>query len=114
VNFVYSTEADALYIELESPRPVARTAEVSSSCLVDLDEAGRPLGIELLAPATSYPSLLGVAVRRFRRQLGEQRIAQLAVYPYQSLTPQRPRRLASSAGRARVRTSARPEPVPSA
>lgn len=113
MNFVYSTEADALYIELETPRVVARTVEVSPSCLVDLDEAGRLLGIELLAPAVSYPSLVD-AVGRFQEQLGRQRIAQLAAYPYQSLTPQRPRRLASSAGRARVRTSARPQPVPSA
>ena len=113
MNFVYSTEADALYIELESPRVVARTAQVSPSCLVDLDEAGRPLGIELLVPATSYQSLVDV-VRRFQEQLGGQRIAQLAAYPYQSLTPQRPRRLASSAGRARVRTSAEPRLVASA
>lgn len=50
MNFVYSPDADALYIELKAERvgKVARTVEVSPSCLVDLDGEGRPLGVELL------------------------------------------------------------------
>jgi uncharacterized protein YuzE len=57
MNFVYSTAADALYIELEPARTVARTVEVSPRCLVDLDEADQPVGIELIHPSRSYVDL---------------------------------------------------------
>ena len=96
MNFVYSTDADALYIEVEAVRRVARTVEVSPSCLVDLDAEGRLLGIELLNPSTSYLSIAEV-VTRWR--LSREQVAQLLAYPYQSLTP---RREASSAARGRV------------
>jgi uncharacterized protein YuzE len=96
VNFVYSTDADALYIELEAIRRVARTVEVSPSCLVDLDTAGRLLGIELLNPSASYLSIAEVGTRW---TLSEEQLAQLLAYPYQSLTPHRE---ASSAARGRV------------
>ena len=96
MNFVYSTDADALYIELEAVRRVARTVEVSPSCLVDLDAEGQPLGIELLNPSTSYLSIAEVVTRW---TLSQERLAQLLAYPYQSLTP---RREASSAARGMV------------
>lgn len=97
MNFVYSTTADALYIELQPVRRVARTVEVSPSCLVDLDAAGQPLGIELLAPSVSYPSIAQVVTRWAFS--GEQ-ISQLLTYPYQSLTSRH--FSVSSAGRGRV------------
>lgn len=97
MNFIYSTEADALYIELESAKTVARTVEVSSGCLVDLDEAGHPLGIELIHPSRSYLALAKVvSIWPLDRQR-----AQLLAYPYQSLTPRR--RSASSAARGRMK-----------
>jgi uncharacterized protein YuzE len=83
VNFVYSTTGDALYIELQPVRRVARTVEVSPSCLVDLDAAGQPLGIELLAPSISYPSIAQVVTRW---AFSGQQVSQLLTYPYQSLT----------------------------
>ena len=97
MNFVYSTTGDALYIELQPVRRVARTVEVSPSCLVDLDSDGQPLGIELLAPSISYPSIAQVVTRWTFS--GEQ-IAQLLTYPYQSLTSRH--WSVSSAGRGRV------------
>jgi uncharacterized protein YuzE len=102
VNFVYSTTADALYIELEAQRVgrVARTVEVSPSCLVDLDAEGRPLGIELLNPATSYQSIAAVLTRW---ALSREQVGQILAYPYQSLTPRlTPRQSASSAAAGRV------------
>jgi len=104
MNFVYSTTADALYIELESPRRVARTVEVSPSCLVDLNESGQPIGIELLNPSTAYAAITDV-IRRWQGELEAQQIAQLLAYPYPALTPQRP--AASSAARVRVRVGDR-------
>jgi uncharacterized protein YuzE len=93
VNFVYSPDADALYIELRPVRRVARTVEVSPSCLVDLDAAGQPLGIELLAPSISFRSISAVLSRwEFSPELS----AQLRAYPYEHLTPHRA--LISAAG----------------
>jgi uncharacterized protein YuzE len=102
VNFVYSTDADALYIELEPVRRVARTIEISPSCLVDLDAAGRPLGIELLNPATSYLSIAEVVTRW---EFSREQTGQLLAYPYQSLTPHR--QSASSAASGRVEVESR-------
>jgi uncharacterized protein YuzE len=93
MNFVYSTDADALYIELRPVRRVARTVEVSPSCLVDLDAAGQPLGIELLSPSISFRSIAAVLTRwEFSPELS----AQLRAYPYEHLTPHRS--LVSAAG----------------
>jgi uncharacterized protein YuzE len=101
MNFTYSTEADALYIELESAKSVARTVEVSPSCLVDLDEAGRPLGIELIHPSRTYLALAKVV----NIWSLDQQSPQLLAYPYQSLTPRR--RSASTAARGRVEIDGR-------
>jgi uncharacterized protein YuzE len=101
MNFIYSTEADALYIELQSGEAVDRTVEVSPSCLVDLDEAGQPLGIELIHPSRSYLALAKVV----STWLLDRQSAQLLAYPYQSLTPRR--RSASSAARGRVEIDGR-------
>ena len=97
MNFVYSTTADALYIELQPVRRIARTVEVSPSCLVDLDSDGQPLGIELLAPSVSYQSITQVVTRW---PLSGEQVSQLLTYPYQSLTSRH--WLISSAGRGQV------------
>jgi uncharacterized protein YuzE len=96
MNFIYSTEADALYIELERAKTVVRAIEVSPSCLVNLDEAGHPLGIELIHPSRSYLALAKVlSIWPLDRQR-----AQLLAYPYQGLAPRR--RSVSSATRGQV------------
>lgn len=99
MNFVYSTEADALYIELQAARSVARTAEVSPSCLVDLDMADQPVGIELIHPARSYLAIAEVVTRW---ALNSEQTAQLLAYPYQSLTPSRRSASSTSSGRVEV------------
>jgi uncharacterized protein YuzE len=104
VNFVYSTEADALYIEFATPAAVDRTVEVSQGCLVDLDVAGQPVGVELIHPASSYLSLIEVVGGW---QLDRQQRLQLAAYPYQSLRP-RPR-AATSTGQASVHVGSQSE-----
>ena len=93
MNFIYSPDADALYVELQPVRRVARTVEISPSCLVDLDAEGQPLGIELLTPSISFRSITAVLSRwEFSPELR----AQLRAYPYQHLTPHRT--LVSAAG----------------
>ena len=86
MNFVYSPDADALYVEFQPVRRVARTVEISPSCLVDLDAAGQLLGIELLTPSISYESIAEVLNRwEFSPELRDQ----LRAYPYEHLTPHR-------------------------
>jgi uncharacterized protein YuzE len=99
VNFVYAADADALYIGLEPVRRVARTVEISPSCLVDLDAEGRPLGIELLNPASSYQSIAEVLARW---PLGREQMAALLAYPYQSLTPRLRSSSSTTSGRVEV------------
>jgi uncharacterized protein YuzE len=50
----YDTQADALYIELDN-RDVARTLEIDPGTLVDLDDAGNLLGIEVIHPQRQWP-----------------------------------------------------------
>ena len=46
MRLTYDLDAGALYIGL-SERDVARTRQVDDNTLVDLDAAGRPVGIEI-------------------------------------------------------------------
>jgi uncharacterized protein YuzE len=101
MNFIYSTEADALYIELQSVETVDRTIEMSPRCLVDLDEASNPVGIELIHPARSYLDVTEVVSKwGLERQMGE-----LLAYPYQSLSPRRSWVSSSSRGQVEVHGS---------
>lgn len=50
----YDLDADALYISVTGGK-VARTAEIDSGTLVDLDVAGRVVGIEVIAPQRAWP-----------------------------------------------------------
>jgi uncharacterized protein YuzE len=47
-------DADALYIQIARGQ-VARTEELDSWTLVDVDADGRPLGIEVIHPARTWP-----------------------------------------------------------
>jgi uncharacterized protein YuzE len=58
----FDIDADALYIELHS-RAVARTVQIDSGTLVDLDDAGQLLGIEVIHPQRSWP--LHAIIERF-------------------------------------------------
>ena len=52
--FSYDHDADALYIEM-SDSPVARTRQFDEGTIVDLDESGEVVGIEVLRPARDWP-----------------------------------------------------------
>ncbi len=43
----YDAEAEACYLEL-SRRPLARTVHLDDGVMVDVDEAGEPVGVEFL------------------------------------------------------------------
>jgi uncharacterized protein YuzE len=47
-------QADALYLRLAHGQ-VARTVELDSGTLVDVDAGGAPLGIEVLHPSREWP-----------------------------------------------------------
>ncbi|WP_067471559.1 DUF2283 domain-containing protein [Actinomadura hibisca] len=50
----YDFDANALYITL-SDAPTARTVEIDPETMVDLDAAGKPVGIEVIAPNVGWP-----------------------------------------------------------
>ena len=43
----YDAEAEACYLEV-SARPVARTVHLADGVMVDVDDAGEPVGVEFL------------------------------------------------------------------
>lgn len=62
ISQTYDVDADALYIELDN-RAVARTVQIDSGTLVDLDDAGHVLGIEVIHPQRRWP--LSAIIERF-------------------------------------------------
>jgi uncharacterized protein YuzE len=52
VTAEYDRDADALYIRL-SDHKVARTTEIDANRMLDLDEQGSAVGLEVLSPATN-------------------------------------------------------------
>ena len=46
MKFHYYPETDSLYIEL-SPRPGADAVEISPGVVIDYDENGRPVGLDI-------------------------------------------------------------------
>jgi uncharacterized protein YuzE len=44
----YDTDVDALYVPLRPETPVSRSAVVDANRVVDLDDAGEAVGIEVL------------------------------------------------------------------
>jgi uncharacterized protein YuzE len=55
VTFNYDEIADALEITVREDGIVARTAQLDEGTLVDLDERGVVLSIELIRPARQWP-----------------------------------------------------------
>lgn len=51
----YDHDADALYIRLLEGRSVARSEHIEAGTLVDLDEHGAVVGIEILQPGRPWP-----------------------------------------------------------
>ena len=50
----YDLDAGALYITM-TDRKVARTVEIDAGTLVDLDDTGSVVGIEVIAPQRAWP-----------------------------------------------------------
>lgn len=63
VSPTYDLEADAVYLRLAKGK-VARTIDLDDGTLVDLDKAGKPLGIEVISPARDWP--IDEFARRFK------------------------------------------------
>jgi len=68
----YDPQADALYLRLKKGR-VHETIEVSDGVLVDLDERGDPLGIEVLFVSRRYKTkdLASLSVRLLASKSGK-------------------------------------------
>ena len=54
MNFSYDYSADALYIELTGSI-VAQTHQIDAGTMVDVDNFGKVVGIEVLQPARDWP-----------------------------------------------------------
>jgi uncharacterized protein YuzE len=55
MTLTYDQEADALAIELVDGALVARTVQVDPGTLVDVDQDGVAIAIEVIHPARSWP-----------------------------------------------------------
>lgn len=53
--WTYDRDADALYITLDEGANVVRSIVVDSGTIVDVDERGDGVGIEILRPARDWP-----------------------------------------------------------
>ncbi len=61
----YDAEAEACYLEL-SRRPLARTVHLDDGVMVDVDEAGEPVGVESLWSRYDIPvEAMKLVVERF-------------------------------------------------
>ena len=54
MNFSYDDTADALYIQVAGS-VVSQTRQVDPGTMVDVDNSGRVVGIEVLHPARDWP-----------------------------------------------------------
>lgn len=52
----YDKTADALYLRLQKNKKVARTREIEDGLVVDLDNRGKVIGIEVLDVSSRYLS----------------------------------------------------------
>lgn len=50
----YDSSADALYIYVQRGVAVARSVLIDDSRVVDLDETGQVVGIEVISPSTGF------------------------------------------------------------
>ena len=83
--FDYDRETDVLYVRFHEGGLVARTEEIDSGTLVDVDESGLPVGIEILRPAR--PIRVDEIAHRFSISADDIRVlnslwAENAVFPY--------------------------------
>jgi uncharacterized protein YuzE len=62
ISSTYDLSADALYLQV-TDAAVARTEGLDSGTLVDLDEAGNVVGLEVIHPDRVWP--LGELLRRY-------------------------------------------------
>lgn len=61
----YDAEVEACYLEV-SARPVARTVHLDDGVMVDVDDAGEPVGVEFLWGRDHVPvEALTLVVERF-------------------------------------------------
>lgn len=54
IQQTFDFDANALYVRL-SDHPVARTVEIDKGTLVDLDDTGAVVGIEVIQPQRTWP-----------------------------------------------------------
>jgi uncharacterized protein YuzE len=71
----YDLDADALYIKVTGGK-AARTVEIDTGTLVDLDAAGAVVGIEVISPQRSWP--VEEILARFK--MSTEDVAQLRAY----------------------------------
>jgi uncharacterized protein YuzE len=65
----YSDTADALYIYLKPGVEPVRGEEIDSATIVDLDDLGNVVGIEVLSPARDWP--LQTVAERYGLELSD-------------------------------------------
>ena len=68
MQLTYDSTHDVVYVYL-SDEIVVRTEEIDSGTLVDVDEHGHPVGIEVIRPARDWP--LDEILERFRINLDD-------------------------------------------
>ena len=62
----FDTEAQATYFRVSDEERAAETVDLSDELLVDVDEHGRPIGVDVLrAPAGVDEGLLALLASRF-------------------------------------------------
>lgn len=95
---LHDLEADALYITLKEGI-VARTIDLDSGTLVDVDSDGRPLGLEVVHPHRAWP--IEEFIRRFDVPDAESRALRLYANGFSTPTPSfgRARKVSSGSGR---------------
>lgn len=72
MNFRYDHEADALAIDVREDALVSRTEQIDPGTLVDLDQRGNVVAIEVLRPARSWP--IDEIAGRFHLDPGDEQV----------------------------------------
>ena len=107
LSSVHDLEADALYITLREG-DAARTVELDSGTLVDVDDDGTPLGLEVIHPHRDWP--LDAFIRQFNIPLEQENALRVHARGFRTLTPSFRRSRKASSGSGRV-TKLRPVAV---
>ena len=103
ISSVHDLEADALYITL-TEGVVARTIDLDSGTLVDVDADGRALGLEVIHPHRVWP--VEEFIQRFDIPAAESQALRVYASGFNRPTPsfRRTRKVSSGSGRlARLR-----------